>query len=113
MITPTGEQRDNMIKEYLRLARDINSAKGRQDDIKLTLQADMVRREVEEILSYRGTVKRIAVAKSVSFPGSRVLDLAKVWDDNPDPLLQQCGRLLMNLANIRPARHYLRITAPK
>lgn len=113
MILRSPELIDAFIEEYLTLNAAVKSARTRQDEIKLALKSHLIRREVDEIVSYLGTVKRIHVDKSVSFPGASVFDLASVWHVSKDAIFQQCGSLLMNLANFRPARDYLRITAPK
>lgn len=113
MILRTPEVIDNLIEEYLDLGAAVKSAKKRQDEIKLALQSNMVRRQVTQIVSIMGIVKRITLAKSVSMPGSQVYELAGVWDRSSDPIFKQCGQVLINLAKFTPERRYLRISAPK
>ena len=113
MIKRTGQELDTLVREYLRLSGSIERKKRLQKHIKDQLEDEMQAREVEEIVSICGNVTRITRSASVSFPAKHVLNLAEVWQESTDPILKQCGSLLMNQKQERPASTYVRITAPK
>ncbi len=101
------------IAEYLNLGDMIAHLKGRQDEIKAELQREMDTLETDQVDTAAGTARVITRAASVSFPAAPVYGLAKVWVASSDPILNQCGELLMTHKQDRPASSYVRITKPK
>lgn len=101
------------ISEYLNLGDMIAHLKARQDEIKAELQREMDALETDQVDTATGTARVITRAASVSFPSLQVYGLAKVWVASSDPILSQCGELLMTHKQDRPASTYVRISKPK
>lgn len=110
MIKRTGEEIDKLVERYLSLSQRIKGLQQTQKRIQAELADEMQAREVREIVTVVGKVQEITRAASVSFPAVHVLNLAQVWEESEDAILKQCGSLLMNVRQERPASTYVRVT---